>query len=179
MRGLTLVEVLVAMGIATVAGVLLLVIIVNSAGMFSKQSAKVESGLNVNDALSKFRASVKQASVISDQSSSSQLVLKILSLDSAENIIENTYDDFIFVVNQNYLRFKIFPNALSFRPAADQILSKGVDNLSFQYFNSATPPLEVSPANAAKVRITLTLKQKAGADFETNTATSEASLRND
>lgn len=169
--GLTLVEILIAMGIATVAGVLLLVIIVNSAGLFSQQSSKVQEGLNINDALSQVRGSIKQASIISDQSGSNQLVLKILSLDSAGNIIENTYDDFIFMVDQKNLHFKTIPDPLSSRKTGDRILANNVDNLKLQYFNSATPPLEVAPTSATKVRITLILKQ--------NIATSEASLRND
>ncbi len=44
MKGFTLLELLVAMGIATVAGVLLVVIIVNSAGLYSNQSPKFRRG---------------------------------------------------------------------------------------------------------------------------------------
>lgn len=179
MKGLTLIEILIAMGIATVAGVLLLVIIVNSAGIFNVQSAKVESGLNINEAFSKFRVSVKQSNAISDQSNSSQLVLKVSSLDPDGNIIDNTYDDFIFMVDQKKLRFKITPNVLSSRKETDSILAYNIESINFQYFNSENPPLEVTPVNATKVRLTLNLKQKTGADFETNVATSEANLRND
>lgn len=179
MKGLTLIEILIAMGIATVAGVLLVVIIVNSAGIFSTQSAKVENGLDINDALSKFRVSVKQANAISDQSNSGQLVLKVSSLDTDGNIIESTYDDFIFMVDQKNLRFKTTPNVLSVRKISDSVLANNIENINFQYFNTANPPVEVSPASAKKVRLTLTLKQKTGADFETSIATSEANLRND
>lgn len=171
-KGLTLIEVLVAMGIATVAGVLLLVIIVNSAGLFTDQSSKVSAGLSINDAFSQIKASIKQASAISDQSGPNQLVLRVLSIDSAGNIIENTYDDFIFMVDQKNLHFKIIPHpSLSSRQNGDSILAGNVDNLNFQYFDSANPPAEVIPASASKVRITLSVK--------TNTATAEANLRND
>ena len=171
MKGFTLIEVLVAMGIATVAGVLLLVIIVNSAGLFTDQSSKVSAGLGVNDAFSRIKASIKQASAISDQSGSNQLVLKVSSLDSAGNIIKNTYDDFIFMADQKNLRFKIIPNPSSFRRNEDSILAGNVDSINFQYFNSVSPPAQVLPASASKVRITLSVK--------TNTDTAEVNLRND
>lgn len=179
MKGLTLVEVLVAMGIATVVGALLLTVIINSAGIFYKQSAKVEGGLNINDALFKVRQSIKEASSIDPTSTSEQLGLKIASIDSSGNIIAGTFDDFVFSKDQNKLRFKIIPNAASARKAQDQIFSTNVDSLKFQYLDLNSPANEVLPTAAGKVRITLTLRQKSGADYETNTATSEASLRND
>lgn len=169
MKGLTLVEVLVAMGIATVVGILLLVIIVNSAGLFSNQSAKVQTGLNTNDALVSFRGSVKQASSVAEQSDTTRLVLKVASIDANGNIIDNTFDDFVFFLDQNTLHFQVFPNAASSRSQADQIFSTSIDNLKFQYLNAAS--LEVAPTFASRVRMSITLKQE--------TATSEANLRND
>ena len=186
--GFTLIEVLVAMGIATVTGVLLLVIIVNSTGLFTQQSSKVQMGLNINDALLQVRSSIKDASIVADQyisggttytTGSNQLVLKVLSIDSSGNIIDNTFDFFVFFQDQNYLRFKTFPDPSSARKQADRVFSTSVDGLNFQYFNSVIPPVEVVPTAATKVRITLTLKQKIGVKYETYTATSEANLRND
>ncbi|MDO8573523.1 MAG: hypothetical protein Q7R77_02105 [Candidatus Daviesbacteria bacterium] len=190
MKGLTLVEVLVAMGIATIVGGLLVVIIINSASLFSNQSSKIQAGLNINDTLSQIRGSIKQASAIANQyqdgpttytTGVNTLVLKVSSIDLSNNIIADTYDYFVFFKDQNFLRFKIFPNPhpASFRKAANQIFSNIVDSLTFQYFNSATPPAEVNPLDATTVKIILTLKQKVDAGFETHTATSEANLRND
>lgn len=188
MRGLTLVEILVSLGIASIVGVLLLVIIVNSAGLYTKESSKVEQGLNINDALSQIRSTIKQASGVAaaytDGSTiyttgTTQLILKIASIDSSSNIIDNTFDYFIFFLDQKMLRFRVIPDALSSRKPMDQIFSTNIDSLKFQYFNSEIPPTEVSPVSASKIRITLTLKQRAGATTETNTATSEANLRND
>lgn len=187
-RGLTLIEVLVAMGIATVVGVLLVVIIVNSAGLFTQQSSKVETGLNINDTLSQVRGSIKQASAVTASYTSgsttyttgvNQLVLKVSSVDSSGNIIANNHDYFVFFLDQSSLHFKVFPDPSSARKASDQIFSTAVDNLVFKYFNSLNPPSEVTPAEATKIRISLTLRQKIGTSFETNSATSEANLRND
>lgn len=187
MKGLSLIEVLVAMGIATVAGVLLVAVIVNSTGVFSLQSSKIQTGLNINDSLMQIRDAIKQASGIAANltegsvtytTGSDQLILKVVSIDSSNNIIENTFDYFVFLQDQNVLRFKIFPDAQSSRKSADKILSVSLDSVLFQYFNSGIPPSEVLPAEAAKIRVSLKLKQKVGQSFETSTATSEANLRN-
>lgn len=186
MRGLTLVEVLIAMGIATIVGGLLLVIMVNSAGLFYKQSSKVEQGLGINDALAKVRQTIKETSSIAASytdgsttytSGEQQIVLKIPSIDGSGNVISNTFDYFVFFLDQTKLRFKIFKDATSTRGVANQIFSTNVDSLKFQYLDLTGA--EVTPISAVKVRITLTLKQKAGAGYEQNTATSEANLRND
>ena len=179
-KGLTLIEILVAMGIAAVVGVLLVVVIVSSAGLFSNQSSKVQTGLNSNDVLTAFRSSIKQANAVASQFVSgqttyttgvSQLVLQVPAIDSSNNIISNTYDYFVFYLDQNYLHFKVFPDVLSSRETTDRIFSNSVDSFKLQYFNSATPPVEVSPISAARVRMSVALKQ--------SIATSEANLRND
>lgn len=186
--GLTLIEVLVAMSIVTVAGTLLLVVMVNSAGLFSKQSSKVQAGLNINDTLSVVRGTIKQASAVAPlytsgpttyTSGPNQLVLKVASIDLSGNIITDTFDYFVIFLDQSFLHLKIFPDLQSSRKSADQILTNIVDSLNFQYFTSVIPPVEVPPVNATKIRITLTLKQKAAQTFEINTATTEANLRND
>ena len=187
-KGLSLIEILIAMSIAVVIGALLVVIIINSAGLYSKQSSKLSEGLNINDALSQVRVSIKDASAVvaaytygstTYTSGATQLVLKVASIDSSNNIIADTFDYFIFFLDQNKLRFKTFPNLVSLRKAQDQIFSTSVEGLVFKYFNGANPPVEVTPNTATKVRISLTLKQKNGVNYESSSATSEASLRND
>lgn len=188
MKGLTLIEVLITMGISVVVGVLLLVVIVNSAGLFYSQSSKLSIGLNTNDALSQVRQSIKEASAIAASftsgvetytSGATQLVLKVPALDASNNIIADTFDYFIFFLDQKKLRFKTFPDTQSTRRAQDQIFSTSVDSLTFKYYDLVSPANEVVPTAAQRVLISLTLKQKSGAGFESSTATSEANLRND
>lgn len=188
MKGLTLMEVLVTMGIAILVGALLLIIITNSAGMYYKQSSKLQGGLNINDSLSQIRANIKQANAVAASytgagttytSGVSQLVLKIPSQDASGNIIPSVYDYFIYFGDPPFLRFKSFPDQASFRKSSDQILTGSLNSILFQYFDTAAPPNEVVPPTGKKVKVTVTLKQKSGADYEINTATSEANLRND
>lgn len=188
-RGLTLVEAIIATAIAAVVGILLPIIIINSTNLFYKQSSKVEQGLGINDALSKIRETIKESNSVAAvypptgaptyTSAAQQIVLKIPALDSLGNTVSNTFDYFVFFLDQDKLRFKIFPDASSSRKSQDQILSNNVNLLKIQYYNSATPPVEVSPTSATKVKITLSLRQKSGQDYEQNISTSEANLRND
>ena len=189
--GLTLVEAIIATAITAVLGILLPIIIINSTNLFYKQTSKVEQGLGINDALSKVRETIKESNGIAASypisgpptytSASSQVVLKVPAIDGSGNTVSNTFDYFVFFLDQDKLRFKVFPDQIapSARSAQDQILSLNVLSLKFHYFNSAIPPAEVAPTSATKVKITLSLKQKSGQDFETNIATSEANLRND
>lgn len=189
MKGLTLLEVIIVMGISIVVGVLLVVITVNSLGLSYKESSKLSEGLSINETLSHIRQTIKESSGVSSSytnsgiiysSSATQIVFKIAAIDSSNNIISDTYDYFVYFQDLDKLRFKTFPNALSSRKSSDRIFTNSLDNLSFQYLSSSNPPLEVAPTAAVKVKITLKLKQKSGAsNYETITTTSEANLRND
>ena len=186
--GFTLLELVITMGLVSVVGLLLVVIIVNSTGVFYKESSKLSQGLNSNDALSSIRGDIKQSNGVvatytdgstTYTSGTTQLILKLSSIDSSNNLISNTYAYFVYFLDQKKLRLKSFPDPASVRKKQDQIFSTIVDSVLFQYFNLSNPPLEVSPTTASKVKITITLKEKSGAGYETRTATSEATLRND
>lgn len=187
-RGLTLVELLLSSTIAVVVGGLLLSMVVSSSNVYYKEGAKVNLGLDANDALAQIRKTIKQASSISAAyidgaktytSGETELVLKVPSLDSEGNIILGVFDDFVFFQDQSKLRLKTFPNILSSRKAQDQIFSTSVEKVLFQYFNSENPPVGVLPIKATKVKVSLALKEKSGSGFETSDATSEANLQND
>jgi len=177
------------MGVASLVGVLLLVIIVNSSGLFSRQSSKVSQGLTVNDALVTIRNNIKEAGSIAANypesgsplyiSGPTQLILKIPSTDVSGNIILSTFDYFVFFADLTKLRLKTYPNAASSRAAQDQIFMTNLKDLNFKYFNSSVPPQEVTSEQALKVTVTITVEQQSGAGIEGLTATSEAILRND
>lgn len=178
--GMTLIEVLVAMFISVIVGGLLLVIMTNSAGLFTNQSLKVEEGLDVNDALMVIRRDIKQAGFIAASytngpttytSGATQLVLKIPSLDNSGNVIPQTYDYFVYFQNNKFLSYKVFPDLLSQRKSVDQILATDVKKIFFQYYDNNTPSNEVLPTAATKI--------KASIDLSQTVATAEASLRND
>lgn len=185
--GLTLIELLISLSIAILAGILLLTVMVNTLGLFYKESSTLTQGLSINDALSKIRSAVKQSSAVTSSfisgvtytSSATQLILKIASIDSSNNLIANTFDYFVFFLDEGKLRFKTFPDVSSSRDPQDQIFSTNVKSLEFKYLDLQSPSNEVVSGTASKVRISIILQQRSGIDFETIAATSEASLRND
>lgn len=187
-RGLTLVEVVVSLGIASVAGILLMVIILNSTNVSLDQSLKVEQGVDINNALSQMKLLIKQSGGViayypdamspTYTTSATQLILNIPSLDPVGQLIQNKFDVFVFYKSGSQLKMKSFPDVQSSRKSADQMLSNKIESVDFKYFDSANPPQEISPASSTRVKITLTLKQQKGLGFETSTATAEANIRN-
>lgn len=169
--GLSIAEVVVAVGITAIAGVLLAAVLFNSAGLFTDQAVKVGSGLNLNDALSEVRSVIKQAAMTDTASNGSNLILKVASVDESGSIIEDVFDTYNFYLDNTTFHFKVFPDPRSSRKSKDRIFSTSVDRLYFEYLNSASPPAETSPETAKKIRITLIIKN--------SPATSEANLRND
>lgn len=187
MKGLTLIEVLIAAGISAIAGIMLLGILVNNTGIFYQQTSKVTQGVSSNDALAEFRNSSKEAKSVAVSypetgtptynSGASQIVFKLSTIEASGNIVPNIYDYKVYYLSADKFKIKVIPDVQSKRKPLDKILAANVQSVLFEYFDSVGAA--VSPSSAEKVRITLTQRQKAGAVFQTHTATSEANLRND
>lgn len=169
MRGFTLMEIVVAMGISVIVSALLITILVRSSNVFYKQTTKVSQGVGINNALSRLREVTKEAQLVDVTSSASELVLKIPTVTSQGDFVENTFDLAIFMRDSDKLKYKLFPDSQSSRTAADEILAGSVDNFILQYFDKDGQV--VTPVSAVKIKMTLVLK--------TNIATTEAYLRND
>ncbi len=185
-KGTSLLEIIIVTAIVSVLGLLLAVILVNTNSIFHTESAKVSQGLGLNDALLNVRQNIKLSDSIAAgypintptySSSSTQLVLKIPAIDSSKNIITNTYDYIIYLVESGKFKEKVFPDSLSHRNTMDQILVSNVSSLDFQYFDDADQI--AMPVNGKKVKVTIQVRQKAGANFQSQIATSEAYLKND
>lgn len=169
MKGFTLAEVVIGVAVTAVVGGLLILILVQSSGLFYRESAKVAQGLGLNDSLSQIENSIRKSQSIVATSSASQLLLKIPSIDGLGNVITNTFDTAVFQRQEDKLKYQLLPDPLSSQKSADLILTKDVDSLLFQYFDASGQ--EVSPTLSVKVKVTLSLKQRIG--------TTEAHLRND
>ncbi len=76
------------------------------------------------------------------------------------------------------MRVKSYPDVISSRYAKDQILIDNLYSLQFFYLDSATPPNQVEPSSATRIRVSMKLSQKAGAKIEQSVATAEAIIRN-
>lgn len=185
--GLTLIEIVITTSIVVLVAGLIFMIMVNNTGVFYKQSAKVSQGLGSNDTLASIRSTIKEGQSIATgypegsspayTSSSTTLVIKLPSVDLSGGVITGIFDFAVFTIEQGRLKLKIFPNSSSTRKPVDQVLALNADKILFEYFDSSG--MIVAPTAAYKIKTTLVLKQKAAAGYETNIATSEATLRND
>lgn len=187
-RGFTLLEVLIVFLTTALVGGLLAAIMVNSTGLFYKQSSKVSQGLGLNDILLSVKRNIREAQSVASgypevspvyTSGANQIVLKLSSIDSSANLIASSYDFVVYFKEDDKFKIKVFPSVMpqSYRQSKDEIISSGIESVLFEYFDSAGST--ASPNLAKKVRLTLTLKQKTGNIIETKIGTSEANLRND
>lgn len=185
--GITLLELLIFMALSVLTGILLVGIMISNSEILYKQSSRLSQGLDINDTLVSIKTNIRQASSVAISypeagppaytSSQSQLVLKLLSVDSSGGVIQNTFDFIVYLKEDDFIKILVLPDTLSSRTSQDTILAKNTDTLVFDYYDPLDTP--VVPQDAKKVKISLVLKQKAGARFETNLATGEAILRND
>ncbi len=186
-KGFTLIELIIVLSVSAMVGLLLISMLVQNSGLFYIQNSRVIQGVGENDALSSFRTYTKVSKAVALSypetgsaiytSGSSILILKLGSIDSSGNLIDNVFDYVVYYVSQNKLYIKIYPGTGSSRQAVNKILADNVDALNFTYLDATN--LAVSPSSATKVIMRLTLRQKAGTTYEINIATSEANLRND
>lgn len=186
MKGFTIMETILVITVVAIIGIFIAMILINNTGLFYLETSKVDQGLHINDVLSSIHGNIRRASSVAVgypeisptyTTSSTALVLKLSSTDSLNNVIQGSYDYIVYYLDVNKLRYKSFSASGSTRSSADQILAFNVDKVLFQYFDSLGN--EVSATSAIKVRVSITLKQKAGALNLSNSATSEAYLRND
>lgn len=187
MRGFTLLEVIMAAGLAIVVGTFLIMILVQNSGFFYKQTAIVSEGTNLNDTLDKLGIYLRQAVSVAGEyidgettytSGDKTLILKLPSL-SADGVIENTYD-FVVVTQDlgqlSILRLKVFLDPVSTRKAESLILTTLLNTHSFKYFDKGGN--QVSPEAAVSVESTISVLSKTGSIGSSRTAKSVINLRN-
>ena len=186
-RGMTLFEILVGVTISAIAGVLLLLILVSNNGLFVSQTSKIAQGLGLNDATTlisddlRFAASIINSFTYQGQtylSGATTLILKVPSVDSSGNIIDQEFDTFIYALetsNPAIFRRLVVPSESSSRLATNRVVMTDVSTISFVYLDNSGAP--VSPTNATKINFSLTFK-KSPFSTTANTAAGEVRLRN-
>lgn len=187
-KGLTLAEVIIVLGISAVVGLLLMNIFVQNNQLLYQQSAKVSQGVSLNDAVNAITNDIKSASAVAAGypigsptilSSDSGLVLQIPSIDSNNNIINQTYDYtaiFPDAANQQLLREQIYPDPQSSRQALNRVLVSNLSLIKFSYLDSSGQI--VTPTAASAINLTINLKQKVGMGNEQSSSSAQVHLRN-
>lgn len=185
--GFTLVELLIASAITLIVGIFLLSILVNNNGIFYKQNALVDEGLNLNDSMSAINKNIMQASSVVATypeisplftSNTETLILKFPSLQDGE-IVESAYDYMVFFKdsqNPKILKVQTIPDSASDRLASTTVLTTILKDIIFTYLDKNGNT--ILPVSATSVGISLTVLSKTGSIGSSRSSTSVTNLRN-
>lgn len=187
--GFTLLEIMVATAVAGIAGVLIIMILVSSNGVFVTQQNKISQGLTLNDSVSEISKNIKNATHVASGypiafptivTSSSSLVIALPSLDSSDNVISNVYDYVTINTdpdNSSVLRLQLFPDPQSRRTSENKVLATNLSSIVFIFTDKNDIP--VSPSSATKIKFTISVLNKVGSITNQDSLTHSDSLRND
>ncbi len=186
--GFTLIEVLITLTIAAVAGGLIVQVVIQNNGLFYQETTKVSHGLTLNTAKHMLQNDLKTASSIASGypvsapnfiTSSTLLVLQVPSVDSSGNIIENVYDYIVYSKDPNtpkIFRKNYYPDPASSKKSQNQVLLTELSFLEFTYLNQSG--VVVSPAAASSVMFTLKVNTQVGLVKQEASTSGNISLRN-
>lgn len=189
-KGFTLLEVLIVVLVSSIAGVLLIQSFVQNNSVLYQQSARVNEGLNLNEANAQITQDIKTAAAVAQNypaaspfqytSSSNTLILKIPSIDLSGSIIDQTFDYIVIATDSAkpyYLRRQVFVTTPSTRGASNKILVNNISKALFYYYdNSGNTTL---PTQATKINFVLNDFSQLGTKQQTSSSSGEVILRND
>ena len=186
--GFSLVELVIVIILAGIAGTILVSIFVQNNGVFYTQTAKVNQGLSLNNTSTEIQEVLRAANGIASNNpigspqystNSTTLVLTLASIDSLGNVIEGKYDYIIITrdAQKAYILKKIvFPDPSSSRKGENLVLATKLSQIEFKYLDNSGNP--VSPLSASKVNYIINLSEKASYGTENASASSVINLRN-
>lgn len=179
-KGLTLVELLVAMSLVGVVTLFLTSIYIGTIQLYRGQNLEisvVEAATQLNRVILQY---TRQAEAVKDSvtdgtdtytSGSNELVLQTPSLDGSAEPIPGVYDYYIFYQDGTDLRWKLIPDAQSSRQSFDHLAAEEITNMVISY-DTALPP----DANLITFEFTLE-KEDAGNTISISRSTS-VNMRN-
>ncbi|OGE35013.1 hypothetical protein A3E45_01665 [Candidatus Daviesbacteria bacterium RIFCSPHIGHO2_12_FULL_43_11] len=187
MRGFTLLETVIAAGIALIVGTFLVAILVNHSGLFYKQNSIVSEGLSLNDAIREIENNIRQAVYVADGYPESApdyatgvetLVLKLPAL-SETGVIDGIYDYAVIAKDPSepkVIRLWIFPDPQSTRKASNLVLTNLLESVNFKFLDKSGNL--VAPVSAASVGTTLTVLSQTGSVGSSRASSAVTTLRN-
>lgn len=188
-RGLSLVEVLIGITVAAVAGGLIINLLISSNSIFFNQSVKVSQGLSLNQASFEITDLIKSSSGVAAQypvsgtaqyiTDSDTLVIKLPALTASGNVIDSTYDYAVVTVDPQkpkILRMQIFPNASSSRQSVNKVLATSLNNIVFNYLDSGNG--STTPIQAARVGFTIKLLDNSAIQNNESSSSGVVNIKN-
>ncbi len=189
LRGLTLMEIMIVLGLAGIVGVLLIQILVQNSGLLYKESAISYHTLSLNDSVSEIEKNIRIAANVASGypvvsptyvTSSQTLVLKALAFDDSGNLLSNNFDYIVITKdasNQKILREMVFPATGSAKGSSNQVLVTELSSINFKYLDLGGNT--VSPTSAGKINFVISLSTPIGISSQQNSIEDEVNLRND
>lgn len=187
MKGFTLLETLIATGVAMAVGTFLVTFLASNTGLFYQERSLVNSGLALNDVLQVVSSDIRQASGIPEGYPESSpvyvsgldiLVIKLPST-STSGVIPGVFDYIVISkdVNQPAILTKqIFADPQSNRVSTTQLLTPLLDKVVFSYLDKNGNP--VAPTLAVQVKLSLDVLSKTGQIGTKKSSTAITNLRN-
>lgn len=186
-RGFTLIELIVVIALGAIVILILVGILSNNTNFFYKETNIINEGLSITGVADMVNSYARQSSsvatvypTLSPQYSTDQdtLILMIPST-SDTGTISNTYDYIVIeqdADNNNVLRMRIFPDPLSIRNSENRVLTTFMQTIRYSYLNNAG--VEVAPAQASQIDVSITVLSKMGSSQSSRTLTTRIFLRN-
>lgn len=189
LKGWSLLEVLIGVTIAAVAGGLIINLMVSSNSLFFDQSAQISHGLSLNQAKLEITDLIKSSAGIVTQypesgaaqytTDTNTLVVKLPAISSGGDVIESVYDYAVIeadTAKPTVLRKQIFKGAGSYRNPENKVLSASLANLSFSYLDINNVPVAVD--QAVRVNFVINLSTKSGFSENKSSGSGTVNIKN-
>lgn len=188
-RGWSLIEVLIVMTVAAVAGGLLINLMVSSNRIFFDQSAQINQGLSLNQAKLEITDLIKSSAGIAPKypptgtaqytTDTDTIVVKLPALSASGDVIESVYDYAVIEADPSkstILRKQIFKDNQSFRKTENKVLSSSLSTITFSYLDSNNLP--VSADLAVRVGFVINLSTQSGFSSNESSGSGTVNIKN-
>lgn len=172
-RGVSLVEILTVVTVGSIAGFLIINLMISSNKLIVDQSAQIEQGLSLNQTKLEITGLIKSSAGVASQypeqgvaqytGDSNTLILKLPAIDANGNVLEAVFDYAVVepdIATPAILRLRIFKDNLSYRKTENKVLSTSLESFSVSYLDAGNN--EVQPPQSERIYFIVNLSTKSG-----------------
>lgn len=186
--GFTLAEVLIVLASSAIVGTILVSILIQGSNLFSHQSTKVNQNLSLNSTSNQINQTIQFASSIAStytngsftySTSNDTIIVRLPSLDSSNNVIENKFDTVIIMadpIKPTHLKKLLFPDPSSTRRSENTVLTAQLAYLEFKYLNDNG--VQTTPQTATRVEFNVKIAEKSGLTTQESSISGRINLKN-
>lgn len=188
-KGWSLIELLIVIAVAAIAGGLIVNLMVSSSRVFVDQSARIDQGLSLNQTQLELTELIKSSAGIVSQypvsgtpqyiTDTDTIVIKLPGLTSGGDVTNLVYDYAVIEPDPGMpaiLRKKIFKDDQSFRKEENKVLSTNLGSLTFNYLDINNNP--VSSGQAIRVGFSISLSTRSGPSIKESSISGTVNIKN-